>query len=538
MKISRQLFLAAAMLCMLTAFAAPALAGAADCTEVATESGPISGEANKNICMYKGVPFAAPPVGELRWALPQKHAAWSEPLQTVEYKGPCMQFPMLGKSETTIEGVEDCLYLNVWQPKEASEKAMPVMVFLHGGGFMHGSGHMDPHDGLRLSAMGDVIVVTINYRLGPFGFMAHPALRDDQGRTGNYGLYDQAAALQWVHDNIANFGGDPDNVTLFGESAGGMSVGMHLISPISKGLFHRAIIESGPILLLNRSVDSVAAAAENAAARAGCGDPATAAQCLRALPAEEVVKKLKGGIVFITDLSDKIPLEPLYGTEFVPDTPYKMFRDGKYADVPIIMGTNKDEASFFVQGRTIKTMEDYQREVDNNAKKLGDSLGLDLFSNDFLTFYDPANFDSPKQAFSELVGDSGFNCSTRMLADLMAANGTTLYLYHFTKVPTPAMADWGAFHGAELPFVFGKFAFLNMKFSTPSNKRASQKIIGLWSSFARDGVPSADDVPAWPKYNATTQPMMELDENMAVLENFKTDRCKVYENILTEAFEK
>ena len=507
-----------------------------DCSNIATDKGSISGVLDKEsgVCSYKGVPYAAPPAGALRFSNPREHDAWARTLAADKYQNSCLQFPMMsGGSDSTIEGDEDCLYLNVWHRAGAPDALRPVMVFIHGGGFIYGSGHMDPNEGTKLSQFGDVVVVTINYRLGPFGFLVHPALRDAEGHIGNYGLYDQTFALKWVNKNIAAFGGDPNNVTIFGESAGGMSVGMHIISPVSKGLFHKAIIESAPVVLITKDVARMEQIGIKAAEKAGCGDPSLAAQCLRDMPAADILKSMRGGILFVNDPETTIPFEPVIGEAFLPDNPLKMFRDGRYpTDMPVILGTNKDEASYFVAGRSINSAADFDKEAHSDAEKIHNALQADVFSGDFLALYAVNAYDTPKKAYSDLVCDVGFTCPTRLLADLLSQNSTPTYLYYFTKTPTPAVKDWGAFHGAELPFVFGNFQFLNMKFPTKGNKALAKKVIQLWTSFARTGTPAAEEAPAWPAYEALAQPYLILDEEITTGTKLKFDRCRLFEDVI------
>lgn len=516
--------------------AAPARAHIGDCADMVTDKGKITGTLDKEsgVCSYKGVPYAAPPVGPLRFSNPREHEPWASTLIAGKHQNSCLQFPMMsGGKDSTVEGDEDCLYLNVWHRAGAPDAPRPVMVFIHGGGFIYGSGHMDPNEGTKLAEFGDVVVVTINYRLGPFGFLVHPAFRDAEGHIGNYGLYDQTFALKWVNRNIAAFGGDPANVTIFGESAGGMSVGMQIISPVSRGLFHKAIIESAPVVLITKDVARMENIGERAAGKAGCGDPTLAAQCLRAMPAADILRSMRGGILFVNDPETTIPFEPVIGEAFLPDNPLKMFRDGRYpTDMPVILGSNKDEASYFVSGRDIKSAADFDREARADAEKIRNALQTDVFSGDFLSLYDVAAYDTPKKAYSDLVCDVGFTCPTRLLANLLSKNGTPTYMYYFTKTPTPAVKDWGAFHGAELPFVFGNFQFLNMKFPTKGNKALAKKVIQLWTSFARTGTPTASGAPAWPAYESGTQPFLVLDEEITTGTRLKYERCRMFDDLM------
>lgn len=518
--------------------------GPGDCINIATDKGPVTGVDNKGVCEYKGIPFAAPPVGELRFRLPQPHAPWTAPLVADKFSAECYQTPMvavLGKDNPT--GSEDCLYLNVWASQKAAAEKKPVMMFLHGGGFEHGSGIMDTYHGARMAATGDVVVVTINYRLGPFGFFMHPALTEPDGSLeGNYGIYDQVAALKWIQTNIASFGGDPGNVTIFGESAGGMSVGMLLISPLTDGMFHRAIIESGPVFIIGKTIKDMLPVGEAMAEDFGCKDPATVAACLRAAPASDILLNLKTGLMFLSDPNSKkkkFPAEPLAGGKLIPDTPLAMFMSGRYKkDIPVIIGSNRDEFSFFMQSKKLGTREQFDAAVAEDIKKMQDIFGVNVFSDELLKFYDPDNYETPKKAYADLMGDMAFTCPTRSLANIMAGHGTPVYLYHFVHVPegVSMLGDLGAFHGSELPFVFGNMTFLGIKFPSSNNKKVSKKILGLWTGFAHTGVPSFEDAPAWPPYDADKQSYMKLELDMAAGTGFKKDRCAVFEQYLSTVF--
>ena len=305
----------------------------ANATLVQTASGAVRGAFADDHLLFAGIPYAAPPVGPLRWRAPQPPARWQGVRDASKFGARCTQDttndPDFGRSVS-----EDCLTLNVWTPNSSAGRPVPVMVWIHGGGFVNGSG--DIYDSRWMVAQGDIIVVTLNYRLGALGFLAHPALgaNDD---VGNYGFADQQAALRWVHDNIANFGGDPNKVTIAGESAGAMSVCDHLVAPGSAGLFRAAILQSGPC-----GAETDRATAEQIsvayAAAAGCADPATAADCLRALP----VAKLTQLPVYFHLSSDGLT-GPISGTAVLPTDAMTAIAAGKAARVPVLIGTNHDE---------------------------------------------------------------------------------------------------------------------------------------------------------------------------------------------------
>lgn len=542
--------LGALLFCIFTSavFSPPALAGLSDCADIATDKGAVTGVLNSEngVCVYKGIPYAAPPVGDLRFRLPQPSEPWKETLQANEYGGTCVQPAMeiLSKKGGVIGG-EDCLYLNVWQPTAAAAAPMPVMVFIHGGGFIYGSGGakdetgIDLSDGTFLSTLGGVIVVTINYRLGIFGFMVHPALKDEEGRIGNYGLYDQLAALQWVKTNVAAFGGDPDNVTIFGESAGGMSVGLQLASPLSRGLFKQAVIESGPVLMVNKNEERAGKTGLAAAALAGCGDAKTAAKCLRDMPMEKFMSEIRPVMFMLEEQNDrKLPFEPIIDGHFIPERPFTLFAGGKFpTDVKVMLGTNRDEAAYFTGIFELDTKEDFYKAIDIAKTAVEEVVGVDV-STDIAGLYPPDAYRTPRIAFMDLLCDVAFTCPTRVMANLMADNGAKVYLYYLTKGPVEKgpLAAWGAFHGADLLYIFRRFEFMGIKLASKENMILSDRMIELWSSFAHGGVPTAKGAPEWPLYESGNEPYLRLDTEITTGTKLKSDKCMIYENMMKDVF--
>ena len=316
---------------------------------IRTESGQVSGSGN-DVISFKGIPFAAPPVGELRWKPPQKPASWSGVRECNAFGDDPVQMPDIELRGPKIG--EDCLSLNVWTPLPGAGK-LPVMVWIYGGGFVLGSSSLPMYDGEALARKG-AVVVSINYRLGIFGFMAHPALTAESPNhaSGNYGFLDQVAALKWVRENIAGFGGDPNNVTIFGESAGGVSVASHLLSPLSKGLFHRAILQSPANLRVNYTL----ANAEKAAV-AVLGDDLAA---LRAMPVQELLPKTFqiGGPPGA--LTAPQPIRMITDGWAFPEDERAALLAGHFAKVPMLIGGVEHEGAFFLARMPIKTLADYQ----------------------------------------------------------------------------------------------------------------------------------------------------------------------------------
>lgn len=505
----------------------------ADNSTVATSRGPVKGALNDKagVCSFKGIPFAAPPVGDLRFTMPQPHEPWTEPLDATKYGEQCIQHPMSLIPSTKLTGSEDCLFLNVWAPAGASpDEPRQVLFFIHGGGFIYGSGAQDMYEGERLAGMKNVVVVTTNYRLAAFGFMAHPALKDSEGRIGNYGMYDQIEALKWVKENIKNFGGDPNNVTIFGESAGGMSVGALLVAPPAKGLFHRAVIESGPVVVLNTTLEKAIADGMKGAANLGCDDEATAAACLRGLSPEKIMNGIPPTIAFIqrNEVEGAFQYMPTAETEFLPELPIILLSKGLFdKNVPVIMGTNRDEASYFTSSIKIETEQDFNEVFADYSKVIKKNFDIDALTEDLKQFYPMDMYETPKKAFNDVFCDIAFTCPTRLLANMMTEQGGTVYLYHFIKPPQEEgmMKDWGAFHGAELPFIFGNFTFMGIKFSSSENKTLASKVMSLWTSFADGGIPIADGQPEWPVYDPATAPYLEIGNELLIKNAFKKERC-------------
>ena len=473
-------------------------AAPADPALAQTAAGELRGIVADDHRLFAGIPYAAPPVGPLRFSDPQPVAPWRGVRDATRFGPRCMQ-SLGGDIELGRQTDEDCLSLNVWTPRAAPQQPRPVMVWIHGGAFINGSGRI--YDARRLAARGDIVVVTINYRLGALGFLAHPAL-GAPGQVGNYGLADQQAALRWVRDNIAAFGGDPDRVTVAGESAGGMSVCDHLVAPGSRGLFSAAIIQSAPCQAQAALPVARTRSIEYAAAR-GCAAPADAARCLRALPAA----KLREPAPFYSIGDDELT-GPVIGTAALPTDPVVAIDDGDAQHVPVLIGTNRDEFALFVAMQYMRegkrfTPDDYPRLLaaafGHNAPAVAQRYPL-------------ANFASVPLAYSAAVTDGMFACVGQRMAHAMARDGDgPVYAYEFNdrKAPAPDPLQTlpfpvGASHSLELRYLFdvgGAPAF------DPAQQRLSDQMIDYWSAFVRTGSPGTDGQPDWPKLGDDGQVM-------------------------------
>lgn len=489
-----------------------------------TASGPITGEAQGAVLRFLGIPYAAPPVGDRRWRAPAGATAWTAPRDATRKGAACMQASgmLLGMAPTS----EDCLTLNVWTPSVESTPAArrPVMVFVHGGGFTGGSTWGGDYDGEALARKG-VVVVNFNYRLGQLGFLAHPSLSaeaDAEGVSGNYGFMDQQAALRWVRDNIANFDGDPDNVTLFGESAGSMAVCLHLIAPGSRGLFHRAITQSGTCtVMLTPMRDEDARGATQSAYSLGrrfvdaigCGDATDVPACLRGKPADAVLRALPSTNEL---LRFEARFQPNVDRRTIPETPWDAFHNGRFARVPLMAGTNRDEGTAFTLTAPITSVEAYRAAVDRLVPGHADDVLTRL--------YPPAAYPNINGAYNAFLADAAFICPARDLARQFVANGVPVFLYHFThETQIGALLRLGVFHSAELPFVFGNFTglFRYRDLDGPVVDLTQ----GYWTRFARAADPNGAGAIAWPPYATSTDAHLDISASPRAGSALRRDAC-------------
>ncbi len=469
---------------------------ALDRTLVQTTTGAVRGAFGDDHLLFAGIPYAAPPVGPLRWRPPQPPTPWQGERDASKFGARCVQDttndPDFGRSVS-----EDCLTLNVWAPNSSAAEPLPVMVWIHGGAFVNGSG--DIYEARRIVARGDIIVVTLNYRLGALGFLAHPALGAN-GDVGNYGLADQQAALRWVRDNIASFGGDPQKVTIAGESAGAMSVCDHLAAPGSAGLFRAAIIQSGPCQTQADRSTAEKVSLDYAAA-AGCADPATAADCLRALPVDKL-----GDPPLYYRIADERLTGPVSGTASLPVDPVTAMAQRKAARVPVLIGTTHDEFTLFVATQYLR-----EGKMPDYPQALADVFGADAGRVE--QQYPVSRYGNSALAYSAVVTDDVFACSAnKMASDLI--RGAQVYGYEFNDRDAPAPEllhsvpfPVGASHSLELRYLFdvgGAPPF------TPEQQKLSDEMIGYWSGFVATGTPHADGAPDWPAFDGPHGPWMSL----------------------------
>ena len=515
---------------------------------VGVTGGQVAGAAsasNADIIAFKGIPLAAPPVSDLRWRPPAAVVAWDGVRDAIEPGNVCVQG---GRGENQSE---DCLFLNVFAPAESTEP-LPVMVWIHGGGYTSGSGSGGIYDGTPLASQG-VVLVSINYRLNVFGFLAHPALSSESphGASGNYGLLDAVAALEWVHDNIATFGGDPDRVTIFGESAGAGMVMSLMVVPQSKGLFHRAISESDWIYDWDRPLDTAARGwepAETQGLRIGgaLGAEDTGAEALaimRAASAEKVTEAsgTGGSSVFTREGNAWAPNVDGW---VIPDDPLAMYRTGRQHEVALIAGMNGNEGSMFSGGLRVDSVSDFETHV----RKV-----YPAHADDALAHFGVTTDDDAAAGADHLLHDFYFAGPVREHVANHARMGAPAWLYHFTHVPPTAGGErMGSHHASELPYVFGNLGprgnggsgteqALSGLFAGDYDgvdHQLSDAMVGYWVQFAATGDPNNEGLPAWPQYDPATDRYLELGEHITAGEGVHRDGAEIWSAFQTHLREK
>jgi para-nitrobenzyl esterase len=479
---------------------------------VRVEQGLLSGinGSSPGVRVYRGIPYAAPPVGDLRWRAPQPPAAWQGVRQATEFSNACWQTPYPPAAaiyQPRFPGLsEDCLYLNIWTPAKSPKDKLPVMVWIHGGGFTRGYAGSEAYNGENLARRG-VVIVTINYRLGIFGFFAHPALSAESPHhaSGNYALLDQIAALEWVQKNIAAFGGDPGRVTIFGESAGSWSVNALMASPLAKGLFHRAIGESGgsfsPMKSLaeaekeGEKLDHSLPPASAAKIENGSSPPQDILKALRAKPAEELLKAADADIV-----------RPMVDGWVVPQDIATIFALGKQNDVPLIVGYNADEGT---------TLAPQGAKLNAAMFNMGVRQRYGAQADAMLKIYPAATDEQAVRSFYEAYRDQAFGWEMRTWARMATKTGhQPAYLYYFShRPPGPQSERLRAFHASEIPYVFGTF-FWPFPWEEADHK-LSDAMSSYWVNFAATGNPNGNGLPKWPVYNAGEDQSLEFGNQIS-----------------------
>lgn len=496
--------LASWVLCAMFGGAVSYTAYAGEVTQI--NSGKIEGVEQGGVVAYKGIPFAQPPVGELRWRAPQPVKAWTGIFDASQYGPDCAQLPF--PSDAAPLGTtpaEDCLVTNVWKPSSAKADAkLPVMVWIYGGGFVNGGSSPEVYSGHKFAEQ-DIVTVSFNYRVGRFGFFAHPALsaENKDPSLGNYGFMDQIAALQWVKENIAQFGGDPDQVTLVGESAGGFSIHSLLTSPMAKGLFNQAIIQSGGgrTGIGQRYIDKTNALGQGSAESVGVdfakrfnieGTDAEALAKLRALPAEEIVSGLN-----MATMGDPTYSGPMTDGKLVLDNPQVFYDQGQDLSMPLMVGTTDAEIGFPPQ---VKTMQEA------------------------LAMFGEANFARAKQAFTNGKDVEPQAVAQALSSDLLmvepgryvlrqaAKQGKQVYAYRFGYVADSFKQQWpGAFHATDIPYAFNTVDAKYGETLTKADAAMGELTNQYWINFIKSGNPNGKGLPEWDAYETAKDNILMFD---------------------------
>jgi carboxylesterase type B len=481
-------------------------------TLVTVEEGVLRGTGSANgVCVFRAIPYAAPPVGPLRWCPPRPASGWQGARDATRFADDCTQvypaIPTLDAGRSQAPGKsEDCLYLNVWTPHPGGQAKLPVLVWFHGGGFVRGSAAEPTYDGVSLAGQG-VVVVSVNYRLGAFGFFAHPELSRESGRgaSGNYGLMDTIAALRWIRANIAAFGGDPDCVTISGQSAGGAIVGNLLVSPEAKGLFQRAIpMSPGSFRPLATLAD-----AEQYGLMAG--DDIAA---LRQLDAAAVLALNANYVPKARGLTTPRMLRPIVDGWIIPRQEIDMFLAGQFHPVPLLVGTCEDEGSMLVGSSKMDSLTEFQSFIAAN---------FGAQAQDALALYPAATDADVLPAYEVALGDSQFQYAARGMGRVMAPVQRDTYRYYFTRRMSGLLRP--AQHCDDIPFVFGTLdtaaQTLGLGEQGAGERALSATMQAAWVRFMASGNPNGPGVPIWPAYHGDADQALEFGDHIRLVERLR-----------------
>jgi para-nitrobenzyl esterase len=475
---------------------------------IVTKFGVIKGNNNGSILEFLGIPFAKPPIDSLRWKPPQDPDYWIDTLLCQSFKPGCIQKDFQqGSTSYTIKGSEDCLYLNIWTPD--STASLPVMVFIHGGGNQQGaasdtSGGTEIYNGKNLSGRGNAVVVTIDYRLGPFGFLVHPGLEDENNKhiSGNYALMDQIKALQWVHNNISLFGGDTSRVMIFGESAGGLDIGDLLLSPLAAGLFQRACIESAvPSVTAYDSAKAYGIQFVNQFI--STGSDSEKISYMRSLPADSLIKyitnALAGGIV-------QSRWRPVIDNYVITGTPQQVFTSGNFNKVPLLIGSNADEMSLSAPQTVYPSM--VTALIKKSVPPSDTSEGLSL--------YPPGSTNSEaRDSYVQILTDAQFTSTVRRTVRWVSENQTQpVWRYFLTYTQSGILSAAGSYHGIELFYVFNNWENAPLgtgPLFTAQDDSMQKNMLAYWVNFAAGGNPNGQALVQWPQYAGNTDPYLEVN---------------------------
>jgi para-nitrobenzyl esterase len=491
---------------------------------VHTQYGYVRGVLEGQVESFKNMPFAAPPVGNLRWMPPEEPKEWLGTRDASHFSSQCQQervFPY-----QVYIGSEDCLYLNVFKPSEATD--LPVIVFIHGGSLVSGSASetfpnppVAVYDGSRLAEGAHVVVVTLNYRLGPFGFLSHKKLSSANRGSGNYGYMDQIQALKWVKNNIAGFGGDPTNVTLFGQSAGATGVWVHISSPLSKGLFHRAIVDSG-VEVEAKPLHVAELKGAFLSRLLNCSNATDELACMRGKSVKEIF-----GILPAFENNDRY--DPVVDNFVLTDSPIAIMRSGMHNHVPIIQGNNEEEVSGKGDASN-KIVDDLTFATAVNGLVMGlqhNFPGASL--PDLINLYRAGDGEGYRKAFNAIQSDSKYICTSRRVLRALSKNqsefvGRFFYTHTYSDGPN---VFFGASHAYELPFIFDTLQA--MQFLPTADEAELVKVFqDTWGGFAKKGVPPQ---PSWKRYNPEEDNYLKFDTPISRGDHLRTPQCDYWDKL-------
>jgi para-nitrobenzyl esterase len=474
---------------------------------------------------FLGIPYATPPIGELRWKPPKPVSKWSGTKKAAEFGTTCPQLPAGWLS--TLPWNEDCLYLNVWTTQLSTSAKLPVIVYFHGGSNTAGYSQLTAL-GPAFSPLG-VVVVSANYRLGPFGFFAHPALtkESEHNSSGNDGLLDQLQALRWVRENISHFGGDPGRITVMGQSAGAVDICLLMASPLAVGLFQQAIMESGDCQgVFNKDIrvpipyNEISGTGEGTGERLahdlGIKDGPDTLQKLRNIPAQEILKAWSKD-------RQQVHFDAIVDGWIVPEQPAKLFAEGKQMRIPVLVGSNADEATVFGHD-DLKTVQQYKTYLLRDTRDYSDQ--------EFEAYPAKSDADVPAQSL-QLENDS-FAYGAYSMARNTTRAGQKAYLYWFTYVEAGKRAPLGAYHGLELKFLSGEFP--NYWEPSPDDSKLGEAMRIYWTQFAKTGDPNVAGIPTWPAYEAVADRCMDLGRTISVSPVPHETDLQVFERIMQRIF--
>lgn len=509
----------------------PAWGQQQDETVVTIDYGILQGVIDEDSLSFRGIPYAQPPVGERRWQPPEPPSAWEDLRDATRYSKPCPQSASLkipGLNIPAVEGKEDCLYLNVWTPRQKSRAALPVMVFLHGGGFASGSGvGLTPLDhvytGEKFAPKAQVVMVTLNYRIGALGYLAEPSLSAESatGVSGNYGLQDQIAALQWVREQIAYFGGDPRNVTVFGESAGAMSICSLLAQQKDTNLFHKAIMQSGSCQA--RTMEDQLQRGVVQAKRWGCNhdDPAKQVACLKAVPLKKIIKNQANFSIMSFRKAPGAMLEhaPVVDGIILTEMPLAALAKRREA-MPMIIGNNHEEFPLFTFADVL-TEKKYRKILKRAGFPEDETEAVERF-------YHKKTLGSYARAAASLGRDIQFTCPAREIRDALRNNTAAPVYGYIFDMPIRQWMDniAGVFHGVDLLFLFDKLRFKDaLSFDAVREKKVSSMMMEMWGNFAHTGEPRNKTLQWYPERNEAKVQAV-LSEKPQLVEDFQGTPCE------------